>query len=143
MAAAIFSHLVRQAGVESGFDIDSAGTSPFHEGKPYHPGTVRVCEENGVLVQGVSRPVSWQDLREFDWILTMDEGVHQDVLGLDPAGKYAGKVHRMRDFSSPGAIGDRTVPDPVQGGAADFEHVFHILLDAGLNLLKKIRQGEK
>lgn len=140
MAEAIFRQMVLQAGLEAQFVIDSAGTSPHFKGKTYHPGTVRVCEENETPIQGVSRPLEWEDLRDFDWILTMDEGVHEDTLSLDQTGKHGHKVHLMRTFSSEGT--DKNVPDPVQGGSEEFDFVFHLLLDACMNLLKRMRSEE-
>ena len=65
----------------------------------------------------------------------MDRENYQDILALDPSGKYRDKVHLMCDFCTEHTV--KEVPDPYYGGAEGFNHVIDLLLDACNGVLKK------
>ena len=64
LAESVFRHLVRERGVEDRFEIDSAGTSGYHEGDPPDARSVATARARGVLVTGASRPLSHRDLHD-------------------------------------------------------------------------------
>lgn len=140
MAMAVFAHQAKAAGWEDFFLIESAGTSAYHEGESYHRETLRVCRERGVAIEGASRPVDYQDLVSFHYIIAMDRQNHANLLNLDQRGKHAGKIHLLRQFSSPGMNDTLDVPDPYYSGNKAFDEVFDIIEDASANLLTSIRR---
>lgn len=139
MAEAIFKHLVKEAGLESRFDIDSAGTSGYHEGHPYHRDTIAVVEKNKIEITGRSRPVRKDDFSSFDYVLAMDTSNYEDMRRLCADDARFACVSHMLEHSQTEYIPGLDVPDPYYGGRDGFEHVFTLLRDACEGLLKKIR----
>jgi protein-tyrosine phosphatase len=76
------------------------------------------------------------DFENFDLILAMDRENYQDILFLDPAGKYQDKVRLMCDFATHHS--EREVPDPYYGGSEGFDKVIDLLLDACEGLLEHV-----
>lgn len=125
LAESVFRHLVRERGVEDRFEIDSAGTSGYHEGDPPDPRSVATARARGVTVSGASRPLSHRDLHEFDYVVVMDAENRSDVDRLRASAGGAARVHRLREWDP-----ERTgldVPDPYYGGARGFEEVHDIV----------------
>ena len=137
MAMAIFEHLVKESGQSENFFIDSAGTSGHHEGESYHPGTIRICESNGVKILGQSRPVEKQDFEKFDYILAMDRSNLRDLQRLAPKEEHQKKIQLIREFNSQEFQSSIDVPDPYFTG--NFEEVFAMLEDACRNFLRQMK----
>ena len=125
LAEAVFRHLVRERGVEHRFEIDSAGTSGYHEGDPPDPRSVATARSRGITVAGASRPISHRDLDEFDYVIVMDAENRSDVDRLRAGAGGAARVHRLREWDPEGRGLD--VPDPYYGGARGFEDVHDIV----------------
>src|SRR5215475_11592404 len=89
MAEAVFAHLVTEAGLEDQFEIDSAGTSRYHEGETAHSGTLHVLAEHGIDYDGHSRPLTRRDLNYYDYIIAMDE---ENLEGIRDLGESKAKV---------------------------------------------------
>ena len=52
MCESVFTHMVKERGLENQFNIDSSATSTEEIGNPPHRGTVnKLCEENVPLVR--------------------------------------------------------------------------------------------
>ena len=83
MAEAVFVHLVKEAGLENHFEIDSAGTGNWHIDSAAHPGTLGILEENGIEYCGVGRQISPHDLHDFDFVITMDDEHLSHVLRME------------------------------------------------------------
>lgn len=133
----VFLHLVKKAGLEQAFLIDSAGTSGYHDGEDYHIESRRVARDRGVALQGVSRKLIAADLDEFDYLIAMDSSNYQNILSLDTDGKSAPKVFRLLDLADDIDIVD--VPDPYYGGPDGFDLVFDYIESGCRGLLEKIR----
>ena len=73
MAEYVMKHLVKEAGRESEFYIDSAATSTEEIGNPVHHGTRRKLAQVGIPCgDHRARPVPWKDYETFDFIIGMD-----------------------------------------------------------------------
>ncbi|GAP64018.1 protein-tyrosine phosphatase [Ardenticatena maritima] len=73
MAEAILRHKVAQLGLDGVIEVDSAGTDSWHVGERPHRGTIRELQRRGVPVPDHrARALTADDLRTFDYILTMD-----------------------------------------------------------------------
>ncbi len=135
MAQYVMEDLVRKAGLEDQFYIDSAATSTDEIGNPVHHGTRRKLREMGVPCgEHRARQLTQRDYETFDWLIGMDEANLRDMrrmLGDDPQGK----LHLLLDFTGrPGSI-----TDPWYTG--DFDATWRDVLEGCQGLLKKLRQN--
>ena len=107
MAQFVMEELVRRAGREGEFLIDSAATSSEELGNPPHHGTVAKLRAEGVPVgRHRARRVRRDEFADWDLIVYMDAvngwGVSR-ILGGVPDGK----VSRLLDWTSrPGDVAD-------------------------------------
>jgi protein-tyrosine phosphatase len=132
----IMNYLIEQHQLGDRMVCDSAGTGGYHIGSPPDRRmTLAAANRLGIQLCGQARQLQRSDLADFDLILAMDRDNHQDILALDPSGKYRHKVHLMCDFCIEHTV--KEVPDPYYGGAEGFDRVIDLLLDACNGLLKK------
>jgi protein-tyrosine phosphatase len=136
-AEGIFQHQVNERGLQSLFEIDSAGTSGWHEGEPANSKSRMTAERHGVKLLTRSRAFKPFDLSYFDMIVPMDRMNQRDILSLAHDDAQRAKVVMMRDFD-PESQGD--VPDPYYDALEGFEHVFQILDRSCKALLDSLEQ---
>ncbi|HEY9728829.1 MAG TPA: low molecular weight protein-tyrosine-phosphatase [Chroococcales cyanobacterium] len=132
----IMNHLVEQAGLNDDIICDSAGTGGYHIGAPPDRRMAAAALGRGITLKGRARQFQKSDFENFDLILAMDRENYQDILYLDPEGKYRDKVRLMCDFASHHS--EREVPDPYYGGPEGFNQVIDLLLDACDGLLQHV-----
>ena len=107
MAQFVMEELVRRAGREGEFLVDSAATSSEELGNPPHRGTVAKLRAEGVPVgRHRARRMTRDEYAGWDHIIYMDaenaRGLSR-ILGGDPEGK----VSRLLDWTSrPGDVAD-------------------------------------
>lgn len=137
MAEGVFRQMTEEAGLSAWFDIDSAGTSGWHEGEPAEKRAFAAAKKRGYdLSSCVSRPVHWQDYDHFDYIIAMDRVVEQTLRsGQSEAAQE--KVHLFMRF----AQGDNAVdvPDPYGGRKKGFEKALDLIEDGSRALLDYLR----
>ncbi len=99
MAQSIFTHLVKQASMESYFHIDSAATSREEIGNPVHRGTRKKLWEVGIPCgDHRARQLRREEYEAFDYLIGMDsENIRNmlRILGEDPEQK----VYKLLDFT--------------------------------------------
>jgi protein-tyrosine phosphatase len=137
LAEAIFKHKIKQKGWEQWVMADSCGTSNYHIGDTPDPRTIANARRNGVVIDHCGRQLSSDDLRDFDYILAMDNSNLNNILRLPHSEQFANKVKLMRSFDP---SGQGEVPDPYYGGEKGFQEVFEILnrtMDKFLEHLEK------
>ncbi len=139
-AEIVFRKLVEDEGLEGSFEIDSAGTIGYHEGNPPDHRMSAHLEKRGYRVEGKSRPLRKADLVDFDLLLTMDEENFADTLGLDPEGKFHGKVKAFVDYLRENEA--PRIPDPYYGGDQGFAHVIDLLEDGCAVLLGELSEKD-
>ena len=127
--------LVREAGKESGFQIESAATSYEEIGNPVYPPARRELAAHGISCGGkTARHMEREDYAAFDYLIGMDRMNLRNmnrICGGDPEGK----MFLMRDFSAtPGEV-----DDPWYTGR--FGEVYSQILEGCQGLLA--RCGEK
>lgn len=135
----IMDHLIRQSGTPTQILCDSAGTSAYHIDSPPDRRMREMAKSYGIEMRGRARQISPRDLQEFDLILAMDRQNHQDILRLDPQGRFQAKVKMMCEYCR--THNDQEVPDPYYGGDAGFRHVIELLMDACGGLLESLEAG--
>ena len=141
LAEGVFRAVVREAGLEDAFEVDSAGTSNYHRGEAPDPRTVETAARRGVRLSHAARQITGQDLHTFDYLLVMDEQNLAKVRRLAESVRPDAEIHLLRAFDAEEA-GVREVPDPYFGGRDGFEHVHEMVERACRGLLEHIR-GER
>jgi protein-tyrosine phosphatase len=137
----IMNYLVEQAGLSDRIVCDSAGTGGYHLGSPPDRRMTVAAQQRGVTLKGRARQFQIPDFEAFDLILAMDRENYQDILALDPAGRYRDKVRLTCDFCTHHA--EREVPDPYYGGPEGFNKVIDLLLDACEGLLQYVVSNQE
>lgn len=110
-AEEIMRTLVRRAGREKEFEIDSAGISGFHEGELPDERMRAHASRRGYQLTHRSRPVRTEDFYHFDWILGMDDRNIDALRDKAPDVESEQKIHRMTDFCRTKVID--YVPNPI------------------------------
>lgn len=141
LAQGIFEDIVEQRGWQDFFQIDSAGTSAFHQNEKPHHGSIAVAQHHGIdLNHQRSRPVSMGDNSTFDYFIAMDEDNYHSL--LYEFGIPKEKTFLVRGFSTNQYQSNKplSVPDPYGKGDKAFEQVFELLqysLNSFANYLKQ------
>ncbi len=135
MAEAVFRQMVQERGLAQRIEIDSAGLSDWHVGARPHRGTLEVLTTHGIAHESIrSRQIQRADLRNFDYIVAMDD---ENMQGLQRLGAELGsKVFRLLDLVA--EVPDKNVPDPYYSG--NFEQVYQLVNVGCQRLLEKIIQ---
>ena len=101
MAEFVMKDLVRKAGLEESFYIESAATSREELGNPVYPPARRKLAEHGISCQGkTARQLTREDYQSFDLLVGMDWANLRNmerICGGDPQGK----LHLLLDYTAP------------------------------------------
>ncbi|CAN0900468.1 Putative low molecular weight protein-tyrosine-phosphatase slr0328 [Linum grandiflorum] len=143
-AEGVFRDIVVKKGLDSKFNIDSAGTINYHEGNPADPRMRATSKKRGIEITSISRPIRASDFKDFDIILAMDRQNREDILGALERWKFReplpedahNKVKLMCSYCKKHE--ESEVPDPYYGGQQGFEKVLDLLEDACESLLDSI-----
>lgn len=137
MAEAVFTSLVREAGLEEQIEVDSAGTGDWHIGSPAHEGTRAILDEQQIEYEGRARQITSTDLETFDYIITMDNQNLQNVRALCE-GRTRAKIVPLLQYSLQARNeGVKEVPDPYLVGG--FDITYRLINSACHGLLNAIR----
>ena len=107
MAEYVMKDLVRKAGLESQFHIESAATSREEIGNPVYPPARRKLAEHGISCDGhAARQLINADYENYDLLIGMDRANLRDmyhICGGDPDGK----LRLLMDYTDrPGDVAD-------------------------------------
>ena len=107
MAEFVMKDLVKKAGLESRFHIESAATSTEEIGNPVYPPARRKLAEHGIGCAGkTARQLTSFDYDKYDLLIGMDRANlrnMQRICGGDPGGK----LHLLMDYTGrPGEVAD-------------------------------------
>ena len=110
MGEFIMKDIVKKAGLEKEFLIESAATSSEEIGNPVYPPARRKLQEHGIDCTGkTARKLVKEDYERYDLILGMD-GENMRNMNRLFAGNPKGKLHRLMDYTShPGDVADPLV----------------------------------
>ena len=131
--------LVVQKGLD--WEVDSAGTSDWHEGEPPHHRSIKIAALHGEdISMQRSRPFKAQDMERFDHIYVMDSQNYQDVKSIAGNLWNAQKVDLILNASKPGK--NKAVPDPwFENTDKAFEHVHELLEEACAALIEQLQNS--
>ena len=132
MAEFVMKDLVKQAGLEDQFQIDSAATSTEEIGCPVYPPARRKLAEHGISCAGkTTRQLTKGDYAQYDLLIGMDRANIRNmnrICGGDPDGK----IKLLLDYTDhPG-----DVADPWYTG--DFDATWRDVLEGCQKLLECI-----
>ena len=101
--------------------VDSAGTSNWHEGEAPCEHSIKIARQNEVdISKQRSRPITKQDIEDFDYIVAMDVQNKSDLENFGFTNVYI-----LGDF---GGYKGANVPDPYFfSGFEGFEKVFEMV----------------
>ena len=114
--------MVKKAGLESDFQIDSAATSTEEIGNPVYPPARRKLREHGIDCSGkTARRLTNSDYEKYDYIIGMDSANIRNIYRIC-GGDYAGKIHLLLDFTGrPGEVADPWYTDDFEATWRDVE----------------------
>ncbi len=136
MAHGIFREKVKQVGLH--MEIESAGTSGFHNGEPADSRAIATLQSKGIDILDLrSRLFIPTDFEDYDYIITMDSSNQKNVLEMANEADSNNFPKMVMDFQFPGE--HISVPDPYYGGATGFEDVYKMLDESLDELLEQIR----
>ena len=136
MAEFIMKDLVKKAGLEKEFLIESAATSREELGNPVYPPARRKLAEHGICCSGkTARQLQNHDYEQFDLLIGMDSRNLQNMHRIC-GGDFADKMHLLLDYTDhPG-----DVADPWYTG--NFETTWRDVLEGCQGLLEKINHKD-
>ena len=131
MAEFIMKDLVKKAGLEAQFHIESA-TSTEEIGNPVYPPARRKLAEYGIDCAGkTARQLTNSDYDKYDLLIGMDRANLRNMHRIC-GGDSAGKLHLLMDYTDrPGDVADPWYTD-------DFETTWRDVLDGCRGLLKQL-----
>ena len=122
--------LISERGLDTRFEVDSAGIGGWHEGDPPDRRARKAAARRGVQLRGRARTVTTEDFDRFDLIVSVDESNLAALRRLAPVGSRA----QLRKLAA------EDVPDPYYGGAGGFAAAFDVIDAACVRLLDELRQ---
>ena len=132
MAEFVMKDLVKKAGLEKEFLIESAATSTEEIGNPVYPPARRKLAEHGIDCSGkTARQLQRGDGERYDLLIGMDRANLRNmrrICGGD------GKIHLLMEYAGKP---DREVADPWYTG--DFEATWQDVLAGCRGLLKSLQ----
>jgi protein-tyrosine phosphatase len=143
LAEGVFLHLVREAGLEYRFQVDSAGTGDWHVGERPDRRAVAVARRHGVELPSRARQVTPTDLDAFDHVLAMDRDNLRDLRRLARTGARADiRLLRTHDPARADSADGDDVPDPYYGGPSGFDLVYEMVHRSCAALLAELTTKE-
>ncbi len=133
MAEFVMKDLVKKAGLEGQFHIESAAASTEEIGNPVYPPAKRKLAEHGIDCTGkTARQLKNSDYDQYDLLIGMDWANLRNMHRIC-GGDFAGKLRLLMDYTDhPG-----DVADPWYTG--DFETTWQDVLTGCQGLLKYLR----
>ena len=135
MAEFVMKDLVKWAGLEKAFLIESAATSTEEIGNPVYPPARRKLAEHGIGCAGkTARQVTRADYEGYDLLIGMDQANVRNlrrICGGDPEGK----IHLLLEYAG---RPDQEVADPWYTG--DFEATWQDVLAGCRGLLQALAE---
>ena len=143
MSQSVFTYLIRQAGLEDCFEIDSAATSREEIGNPPHYGTRNKLRQVQIpLIAHHARQMTRQDYENFDFLIGMDSANIRNMTRI-AGGDEEHKIYKMLSFAdyekTHQLSAARDVADPWYTG--DFDATYDDILRGCRGLLAYISGG--
>ncbi len=137
-AEGVMATVVEKYGLQDLIEVDSAGTSGWHEGE-LPDERIRIHgERRGYVFDSPARKFRDSDFKDFDYIFVMDRQNLSNILSLATDKEQTNKIHLMTEYLQQ-YVHDH-IPDPYYGEASGFELVLDLLEDACEGILQTIKK---
>lgn len=137
-AEGIMKKMVEERGLQGRIEVDSAGTSGWHNGELPDSRMRQHGARRGYKFNSLSRKFVSDDFDRFNIILAMDDSNYHNIIKLSLDLESRDKVYRMTDFLQ--KLSADHIPDPYYSGASGFELVLDLLEDACDGLLEEVKK---
>lgn len=138
IAHGLLQHKIEKRGLN--WEIDSAGTSNWHEGELPNPKSIAVMKKNGIdITNQRSRPITKDDLDYYDIIYVMDSSNFTDVCHMASSEEQKQKIRLILNEVEPGK--NRAVPDPYGLSEAHYQSVYDMLDVATDKIIERLSQN--
>lgn len=135
MAEFVMKFLVKEAGLENDFLIESKATSTEEIGNPPHPETLKKLSQQKIPVfNHRAAQIQRDDAEKYDFIIGMDCFNIKNIQRILGGGSRR-NVFRLLDFTSC----PRDIADPWYTG--NFDETFDDIMDGCRGLLEKLTNG--
>ena len=134
MAEFVMKDLVKKAGTEKQFQIESAATSTEEIGNPVYPPARKKLKEHGIDCTGkTARQLRNSDYDDYDLLIGMDNANLRNMHRIC-GGDYADKIHLLMNYTGrPGEVADPWYTD-------DFEATWNDVLEGCQGLLDSLKE---
>ena len=110
MAEFVMKDLVKKAGLETQFHIESAATSREEIGSPVYPPARRKLAEHGISCEGhAARQLTNQDYEEYDLLIGMDQANLRNMYRIC-GGDFSDKMSLLMEHTEHLLIPTRPLP---------------------------------
>ena len=132
MAEFVMKDMVKKAGLEKEFRIESAATSTEEIGNPVYPPARRKLAEHGIECSGkTARQLQNSDYEKFDLLIGMDRANLRNMYRIC-GGDFSEKMHLLMDYTDrSGEVADPWYTD-------DFEATWRDVVEGCRGLLNKL-----
>ena len=120
-------------------EVDSAGTSGWHEGDLPDERMREHGDARGYDFSSKARKFRKNDFDLFDYIIVMDDSNYNNVKSLANSNEQVKKIKMMTDFLVQNPH-HNYIPDPYYGDSSGFELVLDLLEDASEGFLQAIKE---
>lgn len=128
-AEGVMKALIKDAGLSSFYEVDSAGTYGGHSGELPDKRMRLHASRRGYNLSHQAKKIYPSDFYDFDYIVAMDGYNYENLLNIAPSIDESNKVVEMASFLRSHPY-HHAVPDPYYEGAEGFELVLDLLEDA-------------
>ncbi|MFZ3451888.1 low molecular weight protein-tyrosine-phosphatase [Arthrobacter sp. 7Tela_A1] len=147
MAQFCLTRALRDAGLEEGVTVDSAGVSGWEAGRPMDPRTAAELQKNGfgepALDSFRARAFEPEWYRDRNLILALDYG-HFTHLQAEAPARDRGKIRMLRSFD-PAAAGlpprQQGIEDPWYGDMSGFDSSYALIMAAVPGVVDFVRSA--
>lgn len=118
------------------FEIDSAGTISYHEGKKADHRSIKIAQQYGIDISNHrARIITPKDLEDYDRIFCMDLENYKDAVSMANSEEQRQKIRLI--LNEAGNNGNQIeVPDPYWSEMDAFDNVYK-MLDAACDSIAK------
>lgn len=138
MCESVFTHMVKQAGMEQEFEIDSAATSREEIGNGPHYGTRNKLAQVGIpVIPHRARQLTRNDYLYYDYLIGMDTANIRNMTRIAGGSDTQGKFRKLLSFAGR----EDDVADPWYTG--DFDATYRDVSEGCAALLNYLLEESK
>jgi len=134
LAEGVMRSKIESAGLD--WEVDSAGTSHYHQGHPPHELSQKIARLNGIdICSQQCRQFTKEDLHRFDKIYVMDKQNYQNVKKISEENWDESRVDFLMNEVYPSK--NMSIPDPWFGEEKDYHSVYEMIEKACNAIIQK------